>query len=84
MTATDTEPVEGAASAWHLIHRGPSRRWMTVFCSLLAIVVIAAAALTYVGIETVRSSLRLRGVSVLVRILCDSERSTAAAAPSSP
>ena len=56
MTATDTEPVEEATSARHLVHRGPSRRWMTVFCSLLAVVIIAAAGLTYVGIETVRSS----------------------------
>jgi LytR cell envelope-related transcriptional attenuator len=55
VTATDTEPV-ATTSARHLIQRGPSRRWMTVFCSLLALAVVAAAGLTYVGIETVRSS----------------------------
>ena len=44
MTATDTE-TPATATARHLVRRGPSRRWMTVFLSLLALVVLAAAAL---------------------------------------
>src|SRR5688572_28674486 len=55
MTATDTEPVD-AAPGRHFVHHGPSRRWMTVFLSLLAVAIVAAAALTYVGVKTVRSS----------------------------
>lgn len=36
--------------------RGPSRRWMTVFSSLLAAALVAAGGLTYVGVKTVRES----------------------------
>ena len=55
MTATDTEPVDAAAGR-HFARHGPSRRWMTVFLALLAVAIVAAAALTYVGVKTVRSS----------------------------
>jgi len=37
-------------------HRGPSRRWMTVFSSLLVAALVAAGGLTYVGVKTVRES----------------------------
>jgi len=36
--------------------RGPSRRWMTVFSSLLVAALVAAGGLTYVGVKTVRES----------------------------
>ncbi|MFL6207204.1 MAG: LytR C-terminal domain-containing protein [Acidimicrobiales bacterium] len=55
MTATEARPVSVAAGQ-HFVRRGPSRRWMHVFLSSLALVVIAATLLTYVGIKTVRSS----------------------------
>lgn len=36
--------------------RGPSRRWMTVFGSLLALALVAGGALTYLGVQTIRGS----------------------------
>ena len=44
---------------------GPSRRWMTVFSGLLAVAVLAAGALTYVGVRTVRESRAGRSVSTV-------------------
>ena len=55
MRAADTEPI-APVSGRHYTRRGPSRRWMTVYVSLLALAILAAAGLTYVGIDTVRSS----------------------------
>ena len=58
MTATETEraPVKRSSGGQHFVRRGPTRRWMLVFLSLLALVVIGATVLTYVGVKTVRSS----------------------------
>lgn len=64
MTATDTEPVAPEAGR-HFVRHGPSRRWMTVFLSLLALTMAAAAVLTYVGIKTVRSSRAGQSVSTV-------------------
>lgn len=43
--------------------RGPSRRWMIVFSSLMTVALVAAAVLTYVGIDTVRTSRAGKSVS---------------------
>jgi LytR cell envelope-related transcriptional attenuator len=37
-------------------YQAPSRRWMAMFGALLAVAVVAAMALTYVGLKTVRAS----------------------------
>ncbi len=44
---------------------GPSRRWMTVFSLLLVTVLVAATVLTYVGVQTVRTSRAGRSVSTV-------------------
>lgn len=61
---TDPAPVAGR----HFLPPpgGPSRRWLTVFASLLALSVAAAAVLTYLGIQTVRESRAGRSVSTVV------------------
>ena len=53
------------AGGRHFVSQGPSRRWMVGFCSLLALAVVAAMALTYVGIKTVRGSRAGRVVSAV-------------------
>ena len=53
------------AGGRHFVSRGPSRRWMVGFVSLLALSVVAAMALTYVGIKTVRASRAGRVVSAV-------------------
>ncbi len=42
---------------------GPSRRWMTVFSLLLAMVVLAGSGLVYLGVQTLRDSSDGRNVS---------------------
>ncbi|MEQ1785473.1 MAG: LytR C-terminal domain-containing protein [Acidimicrobiales bacterium] len=63
-----TAPVDEALrseSGRHFVRdgHGPSRRWMIVFSSLMALVLAAAAVLTYVGIDTVRTSRAGKSVS---------------------
>ena len=57
----ETAPAGGR----HLIRHGPSRRWMIVFCALLAVSVAGALALTYAGIKTVRASRAGQAVSTV-------------------
>lgn len=60
------DPVPATPSGGrHFARQGPSRRWMTVFCSLLAVAAVAGAALTVVGIDTVRDSRAGRVVSTV-------------------
>ena len=47
---------QAPAGGRHFVRGGPSRRWMIGFWSVLAASLVAAAALSYVGIKTVRSS----------------------------
>jgi len=56
---------QAAPAARHLLRHGPSRRWMTVFCALLALSVAGALALTYAGIKTVRASRAGQAVSTV-------------------
>lgn len=57
MTAATDDPVERLRGRhFDRRHPTPSRRWMTVFSSLLAAVLVTAAGLTYVGVQTVRES----------------------------
>lgn len=58
MTApTRMEEPSVPAGGRHLIRPpGPSRRWMAVFSALVALAVLAGGALTYVGVQTVRTS----------------------------
>ena len=53
------------AGGRYAVRHGPSRRWMTVFCTLLALSVAGAVALTYAGIKTVRASRAGQAVSTV-------------------
>lgn len=57
MTAPTDDRVEPGQGRHFDRERGrPSRRWMTVFSSLLAAALVAASGLTYLGVRTVRES----------------------------
>ncbi len=63
-----TDVIERAdPPAAHLAppHQGPSRRWMAVFTAALVVVILLAAALTYVGMSTVRDSRAGRRVATI-------------------
>jgi hypothetical protein len=53
--AVDEAPA-APSGARHFAHQGPSRRWMTVFGTLLALAAVTGALLAMVGIKTVRES----------------------------
>lgn len=66
MTAPTEEqapPVGGVHFA--PVATGPSRRWMIVFLSVLAVALVAGGALTYVGVQTVRNSRAGKSVSTV-------------------
>ena len=64
MKGSDATPPAPAGGRY-LVRHGPSRRWMTVFCALLALSVAGAVALTYAGIKTVRASRAGQAVSTI-------------------
>ena len=53
--AVDAEPATPSGGRY-FARQGPSRRWMTVFLSLLVLAALAGAALALVGVKTVRES----------------------------
>lgn len=66
MTAPTDEHVH-AVGGVHFApeDRGPSRRWMAVYCCLLVVVLVAGGVLTYAGIQTVRTSRAGKTVSTV-------------------
>ena len=66
VTAPTEEQVRPTAGS-HLVpsERRPSRRWMIVFSTLLAVTLVAGGVLAYVGVETVRTSRAGKSVSTV-------------------
>jgi hypothetical protein len=64
-TGTVTEEAPISAGARHFARQGPSRRWLLVFGTLVAVAAVAGAALTYVGVQTVRDSRAGQAVSTV-------------------
>jgi hypothetical protein len=65
MRGEPAEPAPSGSGGRHFVRHGPSRRWMVGFGAALALTIVAAAILSYVGIKTVRASRAGRVVSAV-------------------